>query len=266
MMIDLTMLEPEEFPILQWGETPADLDALKELRACGFNLAGFVEPPDLDVVSEAGLKGLVSHGSTWVDENDCRLDDAQIDQRVADFVQQVGQHPATFGYCLKDEPGTQFFPGLSKWVGAFRKTAPQACAYITLFPNYASSQQLNVSEYEQYLESYVQTVRPRFISYNHYALMKDGSLRNGYFQNLEAVRDAALRHGLPFWSTVMSVAHFHYAEPTEAGLRFQLYTALAYGGRGIAWFTYFAPAIGNYRQAPIDQFGHKTPTWAMLRN
>ncbi len=98
------------------------------------------------------------------------------------------------------------------------------------------------------------------------ALMDDGSLRGGYFQNLEAVRDAAQRHGLPFWNIVLGNAHFHYAEPTEAGLRFQLYTTLAYGGRGISYFTYFAPAVGNYRLAPIDQFGHKTPTWAMLRN
>ncbi len=263
---DIPRLEPEEFPILPWGWTPGDLDALKEIRACGFNLAGFVNPKDLDLVSEAKLKGIVSDNITLVDENDGQLDQAQIDQRVAPFVRQVGQHPAVFGYYLKDEPGAQFFPGLGKWAGAFQKTAPQARAYINLYPNYASPQQMKVSTYAEYLESYVQTVRPRFISYDHYALMDDGSLRDGYFQNLEAVREAALRHGLPFWNIVLANAHFHYAEPTEAGLRFQLYTTLAYGGRGISYFTYFAPAVGNYRLAPVDQFGHKTPTWERLRN
>ena len=266
MMVPLTMLEPDEFPILPWGETPGDLDALKELRACGFNLAGFVGPDDLDLVSEAGLKGLVFHSSARVDENDGSLDEARIDQQVAAFVQQVGQHPAIFGYFLCDEPGAHIFPGLSKRVGAFRKAAPRACTYINLFPNYASPQQMNVSTYEEYLESYIQTVRPRFICYDHYALMDDGSLRDGYFQNLEAVRNAAQRHGLPFWNLVSACAQFRHAEPTEAGLRFQLYTTLAYGGRGIGYFTYFAPAIGNYRLAPIDQFGHKTPTWDMLRS
>lgn len=96
--------------------------------------------------------------------------------------------------------------------------------------------------------------------------MDDGSLRDGYFQNLEAVRAVAQRHSLPFWNIVLSNAHFSYAEPTEAGLRFQLYTTLAYGARGISYFTYFTPAIGNYRLAPVDQFGHKTATWNMLRN
>jgi len=96
--------------------------------------------------------------------------------------------------------------------------------------------------------------------------MDDGSLRDGYFRNLEAVRDVAQRHGLPFWNTVLASAQFRYAVPTEAGLRFQLYTTLAYGGRGISYFVYFATTIGNCRRAPIDQFGHKTPTWDMLRN
>src|SRR6185436_4919534 len=41
---------------------------------------------------------------------------------------------------------------------------------------------------------------------------------------------------------------------------------LAYGGRGIAYFTYFAPQVGNYRGAPIDQFGNATPAWQHLQS
>jgi len=38
------------------------------------------------------------------------------------------------------------------------------------------------------------------------------------------------------------------------------------GARGISHFTCFTPISGNYRLAPADQFGNKTPTWEMLRN
>jgi hypothetical protein len=86
-----------------------------------------------------------------------------------------------------------------------------------------------------------------------------------YFPNLETLRTAALRSGLPFWNIVLSNAHFEYDEPTPAGLRFQVYTTLAYGARGISYFTYFTPDAGNYRLAPINQVGEKTPTWGMLR-
>ena len=263
---DKPMLKPSEFAILPWGGTGGDLDVLKDIRECGFNLAGFVRPENLDLVSKADLQCLVTDGTTHVGDAEAQLDQAEIDRRVQALVKRVGDHKATYGYYLRDEPGANAFPGLGKWAAAFNKAAPNALAYINLFPNYASPAQMNVETYDEYLESFVKNAKPKFISYDHYALMDDGSLRGGYFQNLEAVRAAALRHELPFWNIVLSNSHFNYAEPTLAGFRFQLYTTLAYGGRGISYFTYFAPTTGNYRLAPIDQFGHKTATWDMLRN
>jgi hypothetical protein len=239
---------------------------MKEIRECGFNLAGFVAPSDLDKVSKAGLQCLVIDGSSHVGDAEAQLDEKEIATRVEALTTRTANHPAVYGYYLRDEPSTGAFPGLGRWAAAYKKAAPGALPYINLLPNYASAGQLGASTYEEYLESFVQTVKPKFLSYDHYALMDDGSLRGGYYQNLEAVRKSALKHSLPFWNIVLSNSHFRYAEPTPAGFRFQLYTTLAYGGRGISYFTYFAPQVGNYRLAPIDQFGHKTPTWDMLRN
>ena len=263
---EIPMLKPSEFAILPWGQTPGDLEIFKGMRECGFNLAGFVDPESLDLVSEAGLQCLVFDRSAVVGDTEAKLDQAEIDRRVQALVKRVGDHKAAYGYYLRDEPGATAFPGLGRWAAAYKKAAPNALAYINLFPNYASPGQMSAENYDKYLEKFVQEAKPTFISYDHYALMDDGSLRDGYFQNLESVRTAALRHNLPFWNIVLSNSHFSYAEPTPAGFRFQLYTTLAYGGRGISYFTYFAPQIGNYRLAPIDQFGHKTPTWDMLRN
>ena len=260
------MLDPKEFAVMPWGWTPGDRDVLEQIRACGFNLAGFIAPEHLDLVKEAGLQCILSDPSTHVGDAEAQLSEEEIDRRVQALVKRVGRHRAAFGYYLRDEPGAGVYPGLKKWKDAYRKVAPEALAYINLFPNYAEPEQLNVPTYDEYLASYVTTVEPEFISYDHYALMDDGSLRGGYFRNLEAVRAAAQRHNLPFWNIVLANAHFNYAEPTDAGFRFQLYTTLAYGARGISYFTYFAPSVGNYRLAPVDQFGHKTPTWDMLRN
>jgi hypothetical protein len=91
-------------------------------------------------------------------------------------------------------------------------------------------------------------------------------LRNGYWQNLEQVHAAALATGTPFCSILLSVGHFNYREPTAADLRFEVYTALAYGARALAYFTYFAPTTGNYRGAPVDQFGNVTPAWYNMQN
>jgi len=260
------MLKPEEFAILPWSWMEGNKSAFREIRECGFNLAGFVKPENLEKVREAGLKAIVSDPRTHVGDAEARLGEGEIGRRVKALVKRVAKHKAAYGFYLRDEPGAGVYPGLKKWAEAYRKADPDACLYINLFPNYASPQQMQVPTYAEYLETYVQTVQPKFISYDHYALMNDGSLRAGYFVNLEVVRSVALRHGIPFWNIVLSNAHFDYAEPSDAGLRFQLYTTLAYGGRGISYFTYIAPSIGNYRLAPIDQFGNRTPTWDMLRS
>lgn len=266
MAAEPARVAPEDFAILPWSWTPADAAVLEEIRACGFNLAGFVSPDALDMVQAAGLKGVVSHPSIHVGDNVADRDAAAIQKDVAALVEKVGRHPAVFAYSLRDEPKADLFPALARYVEAFRQADPQARCYINLFPNYASMPQLGVATYDEYLEKFVTMVKPPFVSYDHYALMADGSMRPQYFPNLEAARKVALAHNLPFWNIVLSNAHFHYAEPSDTTFRFQAYTTLAYGARGISYFTYFSPSSGNYRLAPVDQFGHKTPTWDMLRH
>ncbi len=253
---------PEDFAILPWSSVPGDARVLQGIYDCGFNLAGFVSPDSLDAVKAAGLKGIVS-GLHVADPG--RTDAAAVQKEVDELVKRVGKHPAVYGYYLRDEPAANMFPALAAYATALHKATPNTRAYINLFPNYASPAQLGTASYGDYLEQFIVAVKPSFVSYDHYALMDDGSLRGGYFQNLEAVRKAALAHNLPFWNIVLSNSHFNYAEPTEAGLRFQAYTTMAYGGRGISYFTYIAPTSGNYRLAPLDQFGYRTPTWDMLR-
>jgi hypothetical protein len=53
--------------------------------------------------------------------------------------------------------------------------------------------------------------------------------------------------------------------PSDATFNLQVYATLASGGKGIQYFTYFAPKVGNYRLAAIDQFGNRTATWDALR-
>jgi hypothetical protein len=238
---------------------------LEDIKACGFNLAGFTPPENLEAVAAAGLKAIVQVPEFFVDDAAAALDDGKIAERVKAVVDKIGSNPAVFGYYFRDEPNAALFNGLGKWSKALRAAAPKSRAYINLFPNYASPAQLGTSTYEQYLEQFVKAVDPTFISYDHYALMADGGLRDGYFQNLEAARASAQRHKLPFWNIVLGNSHFDYAEPSNGGLNFQMYTTLAYGARGISYFTYSTPLVGNYRLAAIDQFGHKTPTWDLLR-
>ncbi len=244
---------------------PGDAEILRGIYDSGCNLVGPVRADCLDPAAAAGLQVILADPRTHANDDQLDRDQATIARDIQPLVDQVGRHAALFGFYVRDEPHARLFPLLARYVAALQQAAPDVRPCINLFPNYASPEQLGTASYEAHLEQYLTTVRPPFLCYDHYALMEDGSLRDLYFPNLEAVRAAALAHELPFWNVVLSNVHFHYAEPSPAGLRFQAYTTLAYGARGIAYFTYVAPIRGNYRLSPINQFGDKTPTWQMLR-
>lgn len=253
------------FPIMAWNWAPNDPTVLQRMREGGLTIAGFVAPEALDACQAARLKAIVSDARTsGYDWSNVDVDRARTN--VASLVAQVGNHPALFGYYLRDEPSAGIFPGLAKVAGLIREMSPGKWPYINLFPDYASAEQLGTATYAEHLERFVATCHPTIISYDNYSLMDDGSVRDNYWSNLEAVRAACKKHNLVFWNIVLAVAHFNYRELTAADFRFQVYTTLAYGGRGLSYFTCFAPQIGNYRMAPVDQFGHETPNWHFMQN
>jgi len=259
-------LTADEFAIFAWSPTGGDPVQLRYLKECGFNLAGFVATQNLGAVARAGLQCIVADPSIDIDMSGGLTDRKVVDERIAKLVKKVGKNPAVWGYYLRDEPWEMHYKELAQWADALRRYAPGAKPYINLLPNFGVFPiDYTSGRYEQYVQGLVDIVKPAFLSYDHYALMADGTLREGYFQNLESMRTVALRNSLPFWNIVLANSHFKYAEPSDTTLRFQVYTSLAYGVRGISYFTYFAPPIGNYRSAAIDQFGNKTPTWDMLR-
>ena len=249
---------------MAWNSVPNDLAVLGKMHDAGLTVAGFAAPGTLDACEAAGLKAIVSDprcdGYDWQN-----VDDAKARTNVANLAAEVGKHPAVFGYYLRDEPPAAFFPGLAKVADLLRERSPGKWPYINLFPDYATPDQLGTSNYTEYLERFVALCHPTIISYDNYSLMDDGSVRDNYWTNLESVRAACRKHDLEFWNIVLAVSHFSYRELNDADFRFEVYTTLAYGGRGISYFTYFAPATGNYRNAAIDQFGHETPTWHSMQ-
>jgi hypothetical protein len=140
---------------------------------------------------------------------------------------------------------------------------PGKLPYVNLFP-YREGQDEWYVNYEDYVRALVNAAHPPFLSFDNYSL-SGGEMGDEFFVNLEIVRKVALDSHIPFWSCVQAVAHFGYMEPSNATFNLQAYSTLAYGGRGIEYFTYFTPQRGNYRLGAIDQFGDKTSTWDALR-
>lgn len=256
---------PDFFPIMGWNAAPNDPAVLKKMKECGLTVAGFAPPEALDACQAVGLKAIVSDARTsgydWHS-----VDAAAAKAKVTELLKQTRNHPAVFGYYLRDEPSADLFGGLATLTAIIKEQHPGVWPYVNLFPNYATPGQLGTPTYEAYLEKYIETCKPTVLSYDHYALHEGGGFGDvNYFANLDAMRKVALKHKLPFWNIVQAQGCLNFRVPSETDFRFQLYTSVAYGVKGIAYFQYIGAAVGNFRSAPIDPFGNETATWKAMQ-
>jgi len=94
--------------------------------------------------------------------------------------------------------------------------------------------------------------------------MRDKKKAASYYRNLLEVRRVSQKYHIPFWNTLAACQiRPHTTIPSPANLRFQAYTTLAAGGRGVKWYTYYSRNVYNF--APIDKHDGKSPTWYYLR-
>jgi hypothetical protein len=174
-----------------------------------------------------------------------------------------GPHPALFGYMIRDEPGADLFPQLGRAADAFREDDPNHAVCINLFPTHATVEQLAAANYTEYLQQFMETVNPPFLSYDHDPLLVGGRDRPDFFLNLELARSASLKHGKPLWTILQSSWFQHFRTPSRGELRWQVYSALAYGVKGFGYFTYW-PARDDY-EAVVDYQGNETPLYNLIR-
>jgi hypothetical protein len=255
---------PKDFAVMAWGSSPSDPDQLRGMRDAGLNISGFCRAQDLDKVQAAGLTCFVRDPAIQQLDPMSLPADAQLRSSVAELRKQIGENPAALGFYLRDEPGAQMMPGLGKLTSLLREAMPDKWPYVNLFPYRVPAATLGTTDYDAYVRMLVKTIGQPFLSYDNYSLV-GGEMLDYFYTNLDIVRRLSIETATPFWNCILANAHFNYMEPSDATFNLQVYATMAYGGRGIQYFTYFAPEIGNYRLAAIDQFGNRTATWEMLR-
>ena len=274
-----TAFRPDFFPINPWGSHfRAGLGPMAE---CNFTTAGFfVDPKDIPYCNELGLKPLLWSGLPRNYGNLVTMSDEDIDTQIKKAVWETRNDPDVLGYFLIDEPGAIAFHALGVAVAAVKKYAPGKLAYINLFPVHARTsiqakatghgEQLWTETYTEYLERYVNEVKPQMISYDNYQVLNSMDLKSeagaaGYFDNLFDVRRVALKYDLPFWNFVGCCHWGNQTVPSPGNLALQAYTSLAAGARGLSWYRYYN---GHSVRAPIDHAdnNNRSLTWYWLQN
>ena len=165
------------------------------------------------------------------------------------------EHPACWGYHLKDEPGATSFPGIAKTVAAIRKARPGKLSYVNLFPNAAGPKQLFTDTYEDYIRQSITVMDLDMISMNHYpAMSPTDDTRDEYCTNLAVMRRFSVEHRRPFWNFFNAMRFGGRTDPTEGKIRWQIYTSLAYGAKGIFYFSYWTPTYDGPLKMEPGQF------------
>jgi hypothetical protein len=257
-------------PIMTWPGPDASLLNLETFRLvaeAGFSVnMSFLGGREanlkaLDLARAAGLRLMVQ------DDRISQLVDSTLPLHVLTLVvADYKDHPAFYGYCITDEPNASRFERLGLIVRRLRELDPAHPAYINLFPTYANEQQLGTPTYEDHVARYLATVRPPFLSFDHYPVTRSG-LRPDYYRNLEIVRRMAMERGLDLWAFTLVTPHAVYPPPTLGHIRLQLWSDIAYGAKALQYFTFVTPGGTDFDWGGglVDKQGRPGPAYPLAR-
>jgi len=286
---DYVLNDLDDIPIAGWLGPAGEMirpDVMRDMAAAGFNVSiSSVEEDDLvralGVASEAGVrliirtKGLDLGRKTL--EEGCGYQLTQEErERIRRIVLKVHKHPGLFGYYVHDEPWQYDFD----WIAAVIREIEAVDPYHMCYVNHNAPVDqggYGAGTQEALWRDFAKRTNARCLSFDHYVIERkprdfiealgpdapnvfgDVVVKFDYFAVLDFARWMSVLLDLPLWAFTNSVPHWSYPPPTEGHIRFQLMCLLAYGAKGLQYFTY------AHDQALIDTNGAPTPTWTMAR-
>ncbi len=221
----------KKFPIIGWWGPPgtARLDDFQAYKDAGFTL--YAANPDsgydraLDFAAQAGLSVMAYRQPQGFG----------LPPQTVDFAKK---QKSIVGWLTSDEPSG--VPGVTASISAVNtlmREDPTRRALFNLLPPGAQ----NNPSTEPVIEAAIRNGMP-LLSYDSYVINGDGTDNSeAHYRYLEQFRQASLRYQVPFWAFALSIQHFHYRRPSESDMRWMQFTNLAYGAKGLWYFTYWGP-------------------------
>lgn len=251
--------EYSDFPIIAWYSIPDSAlyyERFLEAKEAGINLSLFeysnVENVQiaLNLAQKVGIKVLIACPELYTN---------------TDYVvNRFKKHPANGGYFLQDEPTLFYLTQLVELSNKIESVDDTRFTYINLLPNYSTTHYTTDENYYNYVQSFVNEIPLKVLSFDHYPIIQN-MIRPIWYHNLEIIKSITDTTNIPFWSFALSSAHSTYSIPTIEHLRLQVYSNIAYGAKGIQYFTYWIPNNTIYNSAPIDRNGNKTKEYFILK-
>lgn len=238
---------------------------MKDLYDAGFNASPFLNFPDLKYAKKYNLKARM-YTFEFIDNN---IKDPK--EQAKNWAQKLKKalpkdiYDNIYQVYLQDEPTIKTKDSLQAYANACRDIVGLR-PYINLLPNDVSADYLGFKDYKEYADTFTKDLKMDFISYDSYAFFIDEGFRQDkFYSNLEEIREVALKNNVPFHNIILCSAHFNYEDPCDYSIKVQGWSTLAYGGKGLVYFSVIQPPIGNYKMAPYTGFGDKTQVWYSIK-
>lgn len=262
------------FTLFGWLSPPIEsttVARMTQLAAAGLNVAHRADDDSgsvaanlerLDLAAAVGVRCLIwdrRFERFLTLDPESQRGGALLDSIVADY----REHPGFLGYNLGDEPSPESFALLGKLHRTLRARDPEHPAWNNLFGR------LSFATREQWLahtRAYLDQVRPALLCNDQYDFLEGGD-RGQFVENAAGLAALAREYGLPFWSIVLVIEHGGYRHVTEGELRWQVSQLLAYGTRGVGYFTYWTPApdpLYQWQQGMVARSGETTEYYDLV--
>jgi hypothetical protein len=261
------------FVLTGWLSPPVGFtDAARVAELAGVGLNVMLPAPDdsgrrehnlhrLDLAATHGLRCIVWDQRFEVFERwavDSPEGIARLDSIVADY----RDHPAFLGYALGDEPPIAG-PVLTPLHAALRARDPQHPPWNNLLGRMAFHTR---AAWLDYTRGVADSLGLAMLCNDHYDFLERAD-RAQFVENVAGLCAVARERGIPFWAIVQLVQHRGYRAITPGELRWQVSHLLAYGARGVGYFTYWTPrpdTTWDWQPAVIARDGSRTPWYDLL--
>ncbi|MEQ7005409.1 discoidin domain-containing protein [Actinopolymorpha sp. B17G11] len=181
------------------------------------------------------------------------------DEEIRDLVSEYTNVPGVGGFYILDEP---FDPDpYARVFNAIKDAAPEYDAHLNFLP---SSVYASEAEYAQVMQGWLDLTGARgYLMYDRYPFgTADNSLDyTGFLTNMNTVRKVGLANGVKTAQYLQAVGiPGGFRRPNETEIRYEANMALAYGYKGLSYFTWFTPTNRSqtFTDAIITADGQKT--------
>ena len=251
-----------DFPIIGWQEMPKELtlpEVYADIAGSGINVfmtcSGSPEEirAQLDLAADHGLQALIR------DPRFKATDEPGWQDVALAAVRDYGDHPATYGFYVRDEPVRGEFEREGRMVALLKKERPDKVAFVNGLGWGARGADCSL----EYVEDYARIIKPEFLAFDSYpiALIPDDAdtsefykidcgiewpelqayYRDRYFETWETYQMVGWKYGLPISGIILATPHHHsawrFGPVTEGTIRLEAFTGLAYGACAIQYFT-----------------------------